>query len=93
MASHATLYKSALNLSPTAAQLSLRHMRRSPKVHSDLRFALLQVLLTQACGADQTSTDTWLEFERGVNMGPPPGAIKNPSNEALAFIFDCRTYE
>jgi hypothetical protein len=88
-----SLYRRALHLSPVAAQLSLRHMRRSPHVPTDLRLALFQVLLQQSAGFDRASVETWFEFQQGIDRGPPPGSAAGPTNEALGFVFLCRKYE
>jgi hypothetical protein len=68
-------------------------MRRSPHVPSDLRFALFQALLAQSAGFDRASAETWINFQRGIDRGPPPGSAAGPTNEALGFVFLCRKYE
>lgn len=68
-------------------------MRRSPYVPSDLRFALFQLLLQKSGGFDRASAETWLEFQQGIDRGPPPGSAAGPTNEALGFVFLCRKYE
>lgn len=93
MESLTSLYRRAQHLSPVAAQLSLRHMRRSSHVPSDLRFALFQVLLAQCTGFDRASAETWTDFQQGIERGPPPGTAAGPTNEALGFVFLCRKYE
>ena len=93
MASLSALYSKALHLSPIAAQLSLRHMRCSPNVPLHLHLTLFQPLLQRSAGVEHASTeDTWLEFQQGVDKGPPPGIAANPTNEALTFVFQCREY-
>ena len=68
-------------------------MRRSPDVPSDLRFALFQVLLAQSAGFDRASAETWMDFQQGIDRGPPPGTAAGPTNEALGFVFLCRKYD
>jgi hypothetical protein len=93
MESLTSLYTRAQHLSAIAAQLSLRHLRRSPNVPLELRVALSQVLLQRSAGFDRASVDTWLDFQRGIGRGPPPGTAAGPTNEALAFVFRCRKYD
>lgn len=92
MASLSVLYSRALHLSPMAAHLSLGQLRRSPDFPRDLHVALFQVLLLQSGGTTRASSEVCIEFQRGIEKGPPPGTEAGPTNEALEFVFQCCAY-